>query len=376
MIGVRTRTDLKGVLMVFLVAVAVTALIGIFQTASGGRLLTGQGVFGNLRYLGIFPPYPADTMQEIRDTIGKPSTVTHLRLAGQRIFRAHGAVTRHGYFSVFMVIGIALAAAFYRANPQRSAKLIFGLLCLVFAGGLFGSFSRTSWLVALLIITVVPIVSRAQGRLRSGASRAGRSIMAIGLAVAFVALLVLAGLTIGPDFVKERALTLMSPTQTSGFTSRDSIWQTSLQRIGDRPLFGYGRRSVEGAVLHGGKVVTSHNIFLDVAHDRGIVALFLWLALWVAFMMDALRAYSRSQQTIYRGLFGGIALGLIAFILSGLTRSPALYPETAALYWLLAGLLESAILVRYREERFQQSKDRVHPAVLRHGAWNTGSAAG
>lgn len=137
---------------------------------------------------------------------------------------------------------------------------------------------------------------------------------------------------------------------TSSWAQRMGWYETTLQMIRQRPLFGHGigtfaiyfplaqdeRRVAEkwgGSALHS-RVQHPHNEHLELLHDGGIVgySLFLWG------IFEALRALFRRKNLIEYGL----AAALTGILLDGMLMQNLRFTVIASLLWLLIGVANHA----------------------------------
>ena len=81
-----------------------------------------------------------------------------------------------------------------------------------------------------------------------------------------------------------------------------------------------------------------HNVYLQLAFERGVPALVAWL-IWMAIYLRMLwRAFSRSEDAWRRGLFLGALGGTIGMLTSGLVEYNWGDSEVVMIFYLIMGL--------------------------------------
>ncbi|MBI2207818.1 MAG: O-antigen ligase family protein [Candidatus Rokubacteria bacterium] len=110
-------------------------------------------------------------------------------------------------------------------------------------------------------------------------------------------------------------------------TTRDRLAMLAggLRMIAERPLMGVGPGQVKHtyaayAPPEALRRSTSHlhNTPLQIAVERGLVGLALWIALFVAFFVRARMIYQRTSAGDDRALVGGVMTAVAAFLIAGL----------------------------------------------------------
>lgn len=120
------------------------------------------------------------------------------------------------------------------------------------------------------------------------------------------------------DFLLTEIFKIDSATRGigSGFTGRVTIWMEYLAAVVEKPMFGYGfdmSRYVAEFQFSGdiaGDIRSTHNSFLTILYDFGIIGLLVYGALLIMMLVSAIRS-GRGQLTPF----------IVAFILLGLTES-------------------------------------------------------
>jgi O-antigen ligase len=219
-----------------------------------------------------------------------------------------------GPFSIYMTFGgvLLLGALFLLAAlanlPWRRAWWA-APAGAVMAGALALTYSRNAWLG--LAVGGLALVATARRRVRLPA-----------LVVGALA----AGLLAVPGPVSQRALSIANPQDP---TARDRVamWRAGLAMIADRPLFGVGPGEVRAWYQHYRRPEAIrpstghlHNSTVQIAAERGLLALGAWIWLWVVFFREAGRVLARlpREPSPARALVSASLAGVTGFLVAGL----------------------------------------------------------
>jgi len=316
--------------LALLLAASISSFIGIVQTATGGRILTGTGVYGNLKYLGIFPPYPPESRVLARENIGRVSVITHVPRTN--IFRAHGGLTGHNYFGAFLVLtsSLSLSLSFHYR------KTLYYFLALLQVIALAFTYSRAAMLGFFLSAAIIFFLKKP--RLREVA------ILGLLIVVLIGNLLFLPSQRADElmNGLTDRWETLLMPRGKVPFElqARWWLWSLAFKGIFDSPehfLFGHGTGGIEGSESLG-HPLTAHNDVLDLIYTRGILSVIAvaWLGFYA--LRDAKRLFKRERGT-FAGAFGlGAFSGILGLLLTGMAQSVLNVRDTGALVWFMFGM--------------------------------------
>ncbi len=161
------------------------------------------------------------------------------------------------------------------------------------------------------------------------------------LLVAIVVVLVLGGLFVW----RTRAQNALALADASS-SLRVQVARIGVARIWEHPLFGHGMDAVHRHWnewgFPGKDMVHLHSTPLQIAFDRGIPALAVWLWLMVASLVAAARAERGtrdSSDTNVNGVLLGILGAFTGFLVSSLVNYNYGDAEVALLFWWLAGVM-------------------------------------
>lgn len=214
---------------------------------------------------------------------------------------------------------------------------------------------RMVWLAALLVLGGLLLLTQSRSALFGVAvalvfygavrSKALRWLAVLGMAASLVALI-----AIGPNRVGEALLGTggVSAVGSLDFPGRQEVWSRALYALQDFPFTGVGLGQFEAVVrlfyplfLIGPdtEVPHAHNIYLQVGVDFGIGGLVAYVAMLVAVLLMAVRAYRSLPPSLPRRLLLGFACGLLAFQLFGLSDAVAVGTKPAFEWWLTLSLI-------------------------------------
>jgi len=106
-----------------------------------------------------------------------------------------------------------------------------------------------------------------------------------------------------PQDVRQRAQTALDPTDPNT-RNRIELFETAVRVIQDNPWIGVGQKGVKPAALKSRGSLEypdwmyqhMHNNFLQIAAERGIPGLLLWLWLMYRLALDAWRVYRVARR--------------------------------------------------------------------------------
>jgi O-antigen ligase len=283
-----------------------------------------------------------------------------LGLMGWSRGRDQRASGLYGHYTTYaealqLVASLALGL-FVAARPVGGApRLLAGLAFAVMCGALLLTVTRASWLGLLLSALTVAAV---------GASR--RAILVVaGLALP----LALAGL-----FVLQQKRRVGFLDAKEGSTAwRLMVYRESLDLLTSSPrhlLVGVGMDSIkrhyrEWGLFDKGRQNRSHlhSTPLQVAVERGLPALLVWLSLLFVYARTLWRLARRPALSnwIERGLVLGALGGLVGFAAGGLVHYNLGDSEVVMIFYFIMGL----VLAVERLARAEAGAAELEPAALR-----------
>ena len=246
---------------------------------------------------------------------------------------------------IFLVAHFGFLRGRYRIASYAVAPILFF--------GIFASESRTGLLAlvaAPLLAVFIPSLTKRV---------AVRALLMYGLAAAALTVTIFAVPSIGESIV-ERYSTLSQYSSEDTWAGRWSIWQGALQIIASNPLLGIGAGNfpyvataysvqvAQHAAEVGAGAGTTHNIFLSVASELGLIGLLLFLGILLFAFRLALSLSRRSHLGV------GVLLGLIAYMIIGLSTS---WEYEKIGYVVLGSILSLTLQKKADAARRSQGKD-------------------
>lgn len=333
-------------LSALLIWTTVSASIGIIQTASQGRLLTG--VLTNRRFLGFLTLLP-DKRYEYQDLeyqrrqaeSGRADSAFYIGT----IFRAHGPFEEPNGLTAAIapMTSFALGLLFYKGtlpiNRRRSLSffLIF-LLAQVVSFGAAGIFA-----LGFVGIRIFWYLSINQRRTTIRWLSRPKNVVLIGLGTLLV-LGLLAGITAfvltDPSSVlAQRIARITNPTTNEGWTGRVNVWSISMNYIATSPWFGIGRfpTQLEYGISWLDTTQAPMNTYITVGLLTGLPSQFMFIAIILVFVHISWRIYRKGETNLDCALGLACHLYFIALIVIGLVYDWIFFEGVAYLFFLLGG---------------------------------------
>ena len=245
------------------------------------------------------------------------------------VCRASPLFRAKGFFSIYMTLGgsllislaLILAAFAVGARWRLGLHAVTGIVALV---ALALTYVRSAWLGLGVAVLVV-----------SGFTR--RRLLLLGLVLA-----VMIALSV-PSPLQRRALSIVDPADP---TARERLyfWEAGWRMWRDAPLLGLGPGGVKlhypeyrDPMARRPSTGHLHNNVVQIAAERGLLGLAAWLAIWVAFFVQAGRIYVRLPATRVddRALVAGSLAAVAGFFVAGLFEYNFGDSEVIGLLWVV-----------------------------------------
>lgn len=135
---------------------------------------------------------------------------------------------------------------------------------------------------------------------------------------------------------------------TLDFASRVEVWQRAVYMIQDFPFTGIGLNTfpiVVGAlypfflISPDTYVAHAHNILLQVGVDFGIPGMVAYASLVTVFFGCAIIAFRQAENPTRRAVIAGLAAGMVAHQVYGLTDAITLGAKPGFLFWIILALI-------------------------------------
>jgi len=138
--------------------------------------------------------------------------------------------------------------------------------------------------------------------------------------------------------------------------TRIMVWQDSLDLFAQSPIFGvgYGVFRKAGFVLG-----DTHNIYLKILAEQGIIGMLLFLALLFGFFGSGVELYRTSKDGLSKGLGLGFAVAIIVLAVNNVFGDRWSYMEVGGYMWIIAALVSRIIIIE------KQSQELVSPVKVK-----------
>jgi O-antigen ligase len=252
---------------------------------------------------------------------------------GHGISRAVATLANPAVLGTFLAMAVAMALAILLWNGPESLRRPSKWFIALSLPALFFTYTRGP-MIAAAVVAVALVVLSARAR--------WPSILA--LAVAGTAFILLSGQFTSSSVYQARF------GDTHNIQARVILQKASFTLASQRPVFGWGFGSFN-AVKNGADLQsadpttlaynTSHNSFLTVLVELGVVGLVLLLLPWLIISRRAISVARR--HTDARWLLAGIVGAVAAYLISASTYDARFFSFVPALPWILLGLARCAV---------------------------------
>jgi O-antigen ligase len=262
-----------------------------------------------------------------------------------RDWRATGLYNHWTTYAESLQLIASLALGLLVALPRKKSMngLLLALAIAGMCAALLLSVTRASWLSLLVSATLITALSLSR--------------RALIIAGACALPLVLAGLFV----LHQKRNVGFFDQKDDSIVWRQKIWQEGFHLLTSNPrhlFFGVGMDSIKGhwrefGLFENGRLPMGHmhSDYLQIALERGVPALLVWLILLGAYARTLWRLRRRvpSENWIEKGIVLGALGGLIGFMLSGFVHYNWGDSEVVMIFYLIMGL--SFVVEReFREE--------------------------
>ncbi len=243
-------------------------------------------------------------------------------------FRQFGEGLNANDFAVVLALGIPMAWRLTFAFKNRWLYVVNLMYLPLAVAGIVVAASRGGFIAALIALTIVPFTFNKLGPLKK-----------IGL-FTFLALGVWFIFVYAPEVFPELQASTARLSETSyeltqgSLTGRRAIWAAGLQVFAEHPYLGVGQGSYAEAIRPiYGRAISSHNAYLAVLVNTGVVGLSLFLLIIASIFIPALVG-KFSQRTF-------VLVTLATLLVSIFSLSADSYKYT----WFVLALLASEVPV-------------------------------
>jgi O-antigen ligase len=247
-----------------------------------------------------------------------------------------GAVAPYLVMVLSLMMGVA-----YHVRWDKKEWFLIGLVGLLSIAALILTYTRSMWMVLLLVLTIFVVLQKSWWPAIAGA------VLIAGLGL---------GLAMSP-VIRDRATELTKLQNDASFVSRFGVWTGALAMVRDRPLLGVGAKCFMASrtkyQLPNGPLDLrqAHNQALNVVAETGMIGLAAFLA-WIGYYTVFLFKLGWSTRSnLARALWLSAIGSFVTILLHGMVDA-SFGAELALLFMLVAGcLIVAQDLGSTREER-------------------------
>ncbi len=233
--------------------------------------------------------------------------------------RLRGISDSPNNFGLFTIIGYSI---FLFLENNKVKKIAFGTMFLL-ASALSMSITL---IIAIATITIAYLIK----------SRTATIKTVILLVLFFILLL-------SNDYVYNLLANRLDHLSTG--SGRYHLWSVSLDAIAEKPFFGYGINQARELLTDVRGYKTTHNAFLNVWMEGGIVLLMIHFFMWIGIFFRTFKSYVRSEMSSF--LFP-LSIGMFIFSMSNVT----IYTEVFTLYLVVC----SSFLIKSNGAKVEKDK--------------------
>lgn len=242
----------------------------------------------------------------------------------------------------FLVIMIPTTTALIWANKKLGHKMIYTFVMLCLCACIVFTWSRGAWLGVMFAVALFLLVMDKRWALAG--------IVAV-FAIPFV---------LGSNnAISERILSIGNTEDTST-AYRVSIWQASVKLIRDFWLSGIGLGSDAFSMIYpkyalagANFALHSHNLFLQICVEMGLIGIVTFLALVVALIRQSFSlAVYKKRGGVSATIVIAATAGILGYLVQGLTDNVWYNYKMLLIFWIVVGLVSSGSnLIRETKEK-------------------------
>lgn len=283
-------------------------------------------------------------------------------LSGEAAIRVAGMAGHSNWLALFILLVLPLTTYWLAVAKRSTVKVFIYALIAMQVIALVLTFTRTGLLVG--VVLAVLLVMR-------------RSVQVSPLKVFTVLLGLVLAFSILPEAYKERVLSPRQYTQSKSVMSRIALQEAATRYALENPLFGLGpggfgiefiKEGGETAgmmryqVYQGGwqaVFVGTHNMYLQLAADSGLIGLALFIGFFWLMMRELLRKEQRLQAEGDRhgvAIATALLVSLVGFMLCAVFLH-ALHQE---IWWMIAA---AAVALPLYDLKFKPEKKPTEQAA-------------
>ena len=245
----------------------------------------------------------------------------------------------HGSYGAYMSFLFSFALAFFLYGKNKHSRVIFFVLMVLFLGAVIFSFAKGAWVSIIGMLIFLPLIDKS-------------NFWNIKKMVVFIFISIILG-SFFFQFIINRGyntldLQYMFSLRHGANQERINRFATALNMFRQNPLFGVGIRcyifeyfnykTIIYPTMHTEfQMMSSHNQYLDVLANRGIIGFILFIGLIGIFIRNGIRTFRKSNIK-WKPLILGALLGNITYFIHWMTNT-LWVGKLAALFWFCMAIV-------------------------------------
>lgn len=348
------RSGPNPAILVFLAWIGLSVVLSPFPEHSHYEAMRCVG--GALLYFAVAYGLPGREAHRLAGVIcgvlAAGSLVAFILTGNRGSGRISGAFLDEQLLAAFLCVLFPVAVAAIRTDQGMVRRLLALAASVLGLMGLVVTRNRSTWagaVVALIVLGALYVqfgLSRRSSRVRwqDGLLFALVAVLSVGIFLAF---------SNYGDSVARRFGSLSALSQDVSVGWRFDSWRAALELAREHPVLGVGvgtfalnqQRFVTGVgeqktVFEQGSTLweNAHNSYLQIAAEIGFVGLALYLAIFAAFFVTAVRSLKLLPRGSRRVLVMGSIAAVAAQMVSAVGNPAWEYAECSTFLWLVMGL--------------------------------------
>ena len=234
-------------------------------------------------------------------------------------YRPSSTFQNPNYYATIIEFVVVLCVYALIKKQSGKRKLFYAVVIAMNLIGLYLCDCRTAWVAIFLAVAFMLLINKKYKALG----------IQLACGVVFIGLIYFM-----PSFMPRM------DSLSSDLNIRKSIWSASIQGFTESPLFGLGTDAYSSIYKEFGGFATyhSHNLYLDVLLNYGIIGAALLAAYFLANFKPVFRIYTQGRD---REMFSLLVGATLVVLIHGLTDTTIFFMQTGLLFavmWSCTGI--------------------------------------